>query len=243
MPCFNSENFIIESIQSVINQSYENWELIIIDDKSKDRSIEIIEEFIKKDNRILLIVNEENSGAAISRNKGIEVSKGDFIAFLDSDDIWKEEKLEKHINFMIKNDLSLSYTYYSQIREDGSFIKKITPPKSLNYRQLLKTCHIGCLTAIYNKNKLGKIYMPEIRKRQDYALWLKILKKDITAICLPECLAFYRIRNNSISSNKLRAAQYNWFLYRKIENLNTFKSIYYFTHYATNGIINKYLKK
>lgn len=243
MPCFNSEHFIIESINSVINQSYKNWELIIIDDNSKDRSIEIIQEFLQKENRISLIINEENSGAAISRNKGIEASNGDFIAFLDSDDIWKEEKLEKHIDFMMKNDLLLSYTYYSQISEDGSFIKKVTPPHSLNYQQLLKTCHIGCLTAIYNKKKLGKVYMPNIRKRQDYALWLKILKQNNTAICLPEYLAFYRIRSDSISSNKIKAAKYNWHLYRKIENLNFFKSSYYFVHYAINGIYQKFLKK
>lgn len=240
MPSYNSESYIAESINSVINQTYKNWELIIIDDCSTDNTTSIVNSF--KDERIKLIINTENLGAAKSRNKGIEAASGRFIAFLDSDDLWHKEKLKRQIEFMEKNKYIFTYSNYNQINEKGNFIKSITCPQSVDYKKLLKTCYIGCLTAIYDTHALDKVYMPDIRKRQDYALWLKILKKGVAGYCHPESLASYRIHSKSISHNKLSAAKYNWFLYRKIENLNLIQASYYFSFYALNGILRKLTK-
>lgn len=241
-PSFNSSNFIKKTIESVINQSYNNWELIIVDDCSSDDSCLIINNFVQVDPRIKLIKLEENSGAAVARNMGIEAANGRFIAFLDSDDTWLPEKLSEQVSFMLKNDYILTYTQYQQVDENGNLLKLLNFPSKVNYHELLKTCVIGCLTAMYDTDKIGKIYFPLIRKRQDFALWLKILKIVPYAYCLPLDLASYTVRKDSISSNKLKAAQYNWYLYRNIEGLNFFKSLYYFSHYAIRGIIRSKFK-
>lgn len=241
-PSFNSSNFIKKTIESVINQSYNNWELIIVDDCSSDDSCLIINEFVQLDPRIKLIKLEKNSGAAVARNMGIDAANGRFIAFLDSDDTWLPEKLSEQVSFMIKNDYVLTYTQYHQVDENGNLLKHLNFPLKVNYHELLKTCVIGCLTVMYDTDKIGKIYFPLIRKRQDFALWLKILKIVPYAYCLPLDLASYTVRKDSISSNKLKAAQYNWYLYRNIEELNFFKSLYYFSHYAIRGIIRSKFK-
>lgn len=241
-PSFNSSNFIEKTIESVIKQSYNNWELIIVDDCSTDDSCLIINKFVQIDPRIKLIKLEENSGAAVARNIGIEAANGRFIAFLDSDDTWLPEKLSEQVSFMLKNDYILTYTQYHQVDENGNLLKHLNFPSKVNYHELLKTCVIGCLTAMYDTDKIGKMYFPLIKKRQDFALWLKILKIVPYAYCLPLDLASYTVRKDSISSNKLKAAQYNWYLYRNIEGLNFFKSLYYFSHYTIRGIIRSKFK-
>ena len=179
-PCYNSENFISETINSVLNQTYKNWEMIIVDDVSTDRSVDIISTFCKQDARIQLHQLLDNSGAAIARNKAIELAQGTFIAFLDSDDLWLPKKLEYQLDFMLKNKYLLSYTSYEIINEDGNLTNKIINCKDkLDYKRMLYSNEIGCLTAMYNRDILGKIFMPEIRKRQDYGLWLKILKSEM----------------------------------------------------------------
>ncbi|OTG88649.1 glycosyltransferase family 2 protein [Acinetobacter sp. ANC 3813] len=241
-PSFNSSGFLNKTIESVINQSYSDWELIIVDDASSDDSCLIVNNFIQIDQRIKLIKLEKNSGAAVARNTGIEAANGRFIAFLDSDDTWLPEKLFEQVNFMLNNDYALTYTQYHQVDEDGNLLNNLNFPLKVNYHELLKTCVIGCLTAMYDTNIIGKVYFPLIRKRQDFALWLKILKIVPYAYCLPLDLAGYTVRKDSISANKLKAAQYNWYLYRNIEKLNVFKSIYYFSHYAIRGIIRSKFK-
>jgi glycosyltransferase involved in cell wall biosynthesis len=238
-PNYNSEKFISETIKSVLNQTYKNWEMIIVDDVSSDKSIDIITSFCKKDARIQLHQLPENSGAAIARNKAIDLAKGTFIAFLDSDDLWLPKKLEFQLDFMLKNNYSLSYTSYEIINEEGELTNKIISCKDkLNYNRMLYSNEIGCLTAMYNKDVLGKIFMPEIRKRQDYGLWLKILKSEKYAFGFATVLAQYRDRSKSISNNKVEMLKWNWNLYKNVENLSYFRA----TYYTLCNVINKLLK-
>jgi len=234
-PSYKSKRFISETIESVLSQTYQNWEMIIVDDVSPDNSNEIIEEYCKKDGRIKLIKLEKNSGPAAARNRAIEGAKGRYKAFLDADDFWKPEKLEKQLLFMDENDLAFTYSSYDLIDEDSNDLGTFTTKENISYSGTLKTCSVGCLTAIYDTNKLGKVFMPNILKRQDYGLWLKILKKIGSTKGILEPLAIYRIRRNSISSNKIKAAQYQWKIYREVEKLNLFQSVYYFAQYAYNG--------
>lgn len=231
-PSYKSERFISQTIESVLVQTYQNWEMIIVDDNSPDNSNKIIEEYASKDSRIKLIKLDKSSGPAVARNTAIENAKGRFIAFLDADDIWLPEKLKKQINFMLKNNIEFSFTEYYKIDENGEKISGVIKrPQKVNYNKMLKSNYIPCLTAIYDTKKLGKVYMPLILKRQDYGLWLKILKKIDFAYALNEPLALYRIHSNSVSSNKFVAAYYVWKLFREVEKLNIFKSSYYFTNY------------
>ncbi|OCL99253.1 putative teichuronic acid biosynthesis glycosyltransferase TuaG [Aliarcobacter thereius] len=236
-PSYNSEKFISKTIDSVISQTYENWEMIIVDDVSPDNVNEIIEEYIKKDSRIKLIKLEKNSGAAFARNRAIEEAKGRFIAFLDADDCWKKDKLEIQINFMIKNDYAFTYTAYEKIDENGNFLGNMGVPQKVSYSNLLKTCVIGCLTSVYDVQKLGKVYMPTNTKREDFATWLSILKKIDFAYGIKENLSQYRVYENQSSGKKAKMAKENWKLYREIEKLNLLKACYYFSHYAVRGVL------
>ena len=242
MPSYNSEKFIANSIDSIISQTYQNWELIIVDDVSSDNSNDIIESYIKKNDCVKLIKLDKNSGPAIARNRAIKEAQGRYIAFLDADDLWMPQKLEKQIAFMQKESIALSYTGYYRIEEgNGEIIDQIHVPKKVDYSELLKQNIIGCLTAIYDTEKIGKVYMPEIRKRQDFGLWLKILKRVSYAYGLDEPLAYYRVRPDSVSSNKMLASTYNWKLYREVEKLPIYKAIYYFGWYTFKSIL-KYKK-
>ncbi len=242
MPNYNSESFVKESIESILSQSYENWELILVDDCSSDGSIKIIDSMMSNDRQIKLIKLKQNSGPAVARNKAIKEAKGRYIAFLDSDDLWTPDKLAKQISFMEKNDVSLSFTGYYRIEEEsGEIIDQIHVPQKVDYYELLKQNIIGCLTAIYDTEKIGKVYMPDIRKRQDFGLWLNILKKVPYAYGMDEPLAYYRVRTASVSSNKIHASKYNWTLYREVEKLPIHKAIYYFGWYIYRSI-KKYKK-
>ena len=236
-PSHNSAQFISETIRSVLNQSFSDWELIVVDDCSTDNSVEVIQSFVDQDSRIKLIQLSENSGAAVARNTAIEAAAGRFIAFLDSDDKWLPHKLETQIQFMQDNDVAFSYAAYEKINEQGKAVGKIGVPERVTYNDLLKVCSIGCLTAVYDTQKLGKIYMPLIRKRQDLGLWLRILKQIPYAYGVQEVLGQYQLRSDSISANKRSAAQFTWKLYREVEKLNIFKASYFFAHYAVNGVL------
>ena len=236
-PSYNSSKYISETILSVLNQTYEHWEMIIVDDASSDHSNEIINEYIKKDNRIKLIKLKNNSGAAVARNRAIKESQGRYIAFLYSDDIWFPEKLEKQINFMQNKGVALCYSSYSVIDEDSNIINKFQIPKNkINYKELLRSCIIGNLTAVYDTKAIGLVYAENIAIHQDYTLWLKILKKIDYAYGLNETLAKYRVSSKSNSGNKLKSAMWQWHIYRKIERLSFFQSTYYFIQYAYYGI-------
>lgn len=234
-PAYNCSSYISNTLHSVLRQTYQHWEILVVDDCSTDDTVACVQHFVEKDNRIKLIQLSENSGAAVARNKGIEYAQGQYIAFLDSDDLWLPNKLEEQIHFMEQNNVALSYTAYHLIDESGEQMGAFIPPEKLNYHDLLKTCSIGCLTAMYDVKKIGKVYMPLIRKRQDYGLWLKILKEIPEAQGMIKPLAQYRLRADSISSNKFAAAQYQWKIYRQVEGLSLFESCYYFCHYTVNG--------
>ncbi len=238
--CYNSENYILETISSVLNQTHQNWELILVDDYSTDNTISIVKEFIRADKRIKLLQLTKNSGAAVARNTAIKEANGTFIAFLDSDDKWLPKKLELQLEFMKSNNYNLTHTAYELIDNQGNSLNKtITSAKTLSYNDMLYSNKIGCLTAMYNQSELGKIYMPLLRKRQDYGLWLKILKTGEKAYGLPEVLSLYRNTENSISNNKLNLIKWNWKLYREVENLSFLKSVYY----IGSNIITKVFKK
>jgi glycosyltransferase involved in cell wall biosynthesis len=235
-PNYNGAIYIASAIQSVINQTYTKWELIIVDDCSTDNSVNIIKEYIDKDERIKLFQMPQNNGLpAIPRNFGIEKAKGDFIAFLDSDDIWLPEKLQKQINLALEKDAAVIYSYYEKF-DDNKFRNNriVRTPLSINYTQLLKGNVIGCLTGMYSVIKLGKIYF-SYEKYEDYILWLSILKKGYTAYAVPKVLALYRVGRPSFSSNKFKASQRVWTVYRKYENLSFVQSIYFFIIYTIQG--------
>lgn len=234
-PLYNCEKYIDETIQSVINQTYKNWEMIIVDDCSKDNGVKIVEKYQKLDKRIKLYRNEQNQGVSFTRNRAIDLSKGKYIAFLDSDDLWKKEKLSKQISFMEKNNITLSYTGYEKINSDGSLRGEIKVPEKLDYEELLKNCLIGFLTAVYKKEDLKEFRFMK-SKAEDYIFWLSIIKKIKYAYGVQENLAYYRVLNNSRSSNKIDIVKFHWKIYREIEKLNLMKSIYYYLIYIKRGV-------
>lgn len=234
MPSFNSSSYISDAIRSVQNQTFKNWELIIVDDCSSDNTFEKVNLFLT-DSRIKFHRLDKNSGAAVARNYAIRKALGRFIAFLDSDDIWLPYKLERQIGFMLKNSIYFSYSSYYKIDDDGNIFREVLVPSKVSYSQLLKTNVIGCLTAVYDTDFFGKVEMPLIRKRQDFGLWLKLLKSVEQAVAVEESLSLYRVRLSSISNNKLDAAKYTWRLYRDVERLSILKCIYYFSFYALGG--------
>lgn len=225
-PTYNCAKFIGATIESVLNQTYQNFEMIIVDDASKDNTEEVVKSF--KDKRIKYIRLSKNSGPAVARNRAMEEAKGKYMAFLDSDDLWKREKLEKQINFIKKNKYKIICSDYEQIDEEGNKLNKIIPcKKKINYNGILLSCPVGNSTVFYDVSKLGKFKVPNIRKRNDDALWLQILKKEKYMYGQKEILMEYRIRQNSISSNKLSLIKYHWQLYREIEHLSVIRSVFH----------------
>ncbi|HWJ80104.1 MAG TPA: glycosyltransferase family 2 protein [Niallia sp.] len=236
-PTYNAEKYILETIQSVRKQTYKNWEMIICDDCSQDKTIEIVKREAKKDRRIKLIQLEQNSGAAIARNTALKVAAGKYVAFLDSDDLWCTQKVEKQVSFMQEKNIAFSFTAYHIIGEDGSETDKvINVPPSIDYQGLLKNTIIGCLTVMLDTEKLGLVQMPNIRTRQDTAMWLSILKKGHKAYGIQDPLSKYRKVQGSISSNKLKMSMGNWRMYRDIEKLSVFHALWCFINYAWNAL-------
>jgi len=221
IPTFNSEKFISEAIGSVQNQSYTNWEIILVDDCSTDGTLRLVTEMAQKDNRIQFSRLNNNAGTGVARNRALASAKGKYIAFLDADDLWKPEKLKKQIDFMRSNNLPFTFSFYECIDEDGkSLNKRVEAPLNLSYKQLFFCNYVGNLTGIYDVDFFGKVPISSIRKRQDWMLWLTILKKVKKAHPVPESLAFYRIRNNSISTSKFDLIQFNFAVYRHFHHLN-----------------------
>lgn len=230
MPTYNSCKYIEDSIKSVLEQSYRNWELIIIDDCSEDNTKEIVRKFQKEQGNIQYYKLEKNSGPAIARNRAIDMANGAYLAFLDSDDLWTSDKLKKQVEFMECNKYNFTCTSYDQIDEHGKNKNfKIVSKKKLAYKDLLKNNYVGNSTAIYNCKNLGKIKIPNIRKRNDYALWLQVLKKEKYVYGLNEVLMHYRVRENSVSSKKIDLIKYQWQLYHEIEKVSFLKTIYFIT--------------
>lgn len=232
-PSYNSSNYIAKTIESVINQSYAGWELIIVDDCSIDNSVEIINSYIIQDSRIRLIQLDKNFGAAVARNTGIENAKGQFIAFLDSDDFWHPEKLEKQLKYFEKYDVDVVFSEYYRFNSSGIIGKVSVPQQEINFNDLLKGNCIGNLTGIYNFKKHFKTRQRKVGA-EDYLFWLEIFsKQNVKGIGVPEPLAYYRVadKTKSLSSNKFRSAQWTWDIYYHHLQLGLFTSIHCFIFY------------
>ena len=226
MPAYNCEDFIGIALDSVIAQTYKNWELIVVDDCSTDRTGEIVQTRMSVDPRIRYHKLDVNSGAAIARNKAVDKAKGKYMAFLDSDDIWFPEKLDKQISFMKQNGYTFTCTSYTKIDEQGNSLNRTIKAKDRrDYDGVLKTCP-GNSTVIYNSEKLGKYKIPYIKKRNDYLMWLQVIKKAKYLYGIEEPLGSHRIRTDSISSNKASLVGYHWKIFREIEQLSFVKSSY-----------------
>jgi glycosyltransferase involved in cell wall biosynthesis len=238
MPSYNTARFLPETIGSVLAQTYHNWELIIVDDCSTDDTASVVETI--KDDRIRFYKNETNSGAAVSRNRALREAKGRWIAFLDSDDLWDPEKLERQIRFMEDNGYAFSYTNYREIDEASKPLGRIvTGPKQITRTGMYSYCWPGCLTVMFDAEKLGLLQIEDIRKNNDYAMWLRLCRK---AHCwlLDETLASYRRRTGSISSHSyLTLIRWHYLLFRKAEGMGVLRSSLYTLRNLLCGVYKK----
>lgn len=242
MPAYNSEKYIYEAIESALYQTYRNWELIIVDDCSKDKTFEIIKKVSDKNSKIKIFRNKNNRGVTFSRNFALSQSKGEYIAFLDSDDLWLEKKLEKQLELMEKNKCFFAISSYMQIDENGEKINEIKSPLKLEYKDALRGNKIGCLTVLINRREIGNFKMPNI-KHEDYATWLKIMQKGYTVFGTEEVLAKYRKGSATLSSNKLKVIFWTWPIYRKELGINWIMSSYYLIHHLIGGIKKHFIYK
>ncbi len=230
-PVYNSEKFIGDTIKSVLAQTYKNWEMLIVDDCSKDKTANVIKQF--SDSRVKYFKLEMNSGAAIARNEALEKAQGKYIAFLDADDMWKPEKLEKQLDFMMKNNVGFSFTGYEILGENKNKIIKV--PKTLNYGQFMKNTIIGTLTVMLNKELVGEVRLVNVKKDHDSMTWAKLLREGNIAYGLNESLAYYRKVEGSISNNKFKAVKNHWNNCRRIEKISIPRCTYYFIFYIFNA--------
>lgn len=237
MPAYNSEVFIHETIESILNQTYEKWELIIVDDHSTDDTEKVVNKYIENDARIKLYIQKRNMGTAVARNIAIEKARGQFLAFIDSDDLWKSGKLSKQLAFMNENNYKFTSTSYEEVDSEGNPTGKvINSHKKLDYNGLLKY-NQGNSTIMYDANELGKFYIPDIRKRNDFVMWLQVIKKNKYIYGMEESLTQYRIREGSLSKSKPDLVKYQWKVYREIEDLSLLKSIYLLIHKVINILL------
>lgn len=237
VPTYNSEETIRETLESILNQTYSHFEIIITDDASNDNTVSIINSI--KDRRVKLYELNKNSGAGVARNKSIRMAKGKYIAFCDSDDLWTVNKLEMQLIFMNEKRIAFSYSSYNIINETGEYLRTKNVPSKISFKSTLLKNEIGCLTAIYDQEMIGKRYMDEIRKRQDYLLWLKILKDIDYTEGIQTPLASYRLRKNSISRNKLGLLKYNYKVYRALDYTHLRSSLL-LVRFLLNFIGNKF---
>ncbi|MFD2908605.1 glycosyltransferase family 2 protein [Flavobacterium ardleyense] len=237
-PAYNSANFIAETIKSVQDQTYQNWEMLIVDDGSSDATEAIVLSFLEKDNRIQFYKLESNSGPAVARNTAIEKAKGVYMTFIDADDIWFPTFIEKSIKTIQETETPFVFSSYKRSNEKLEFVySDFIVPQKVSYSDILKSNSISCLTSFIDIKALGKKYMPLIRKRQDMGLWLNYLKVIPYAYGIQETQAIYRIRQNSLSRKKSDLIKYQWQFYREVEKLNIFKAIYYMTHWMYRGFM------
>lgn len=238
-PMYNGEKFVEQTIESVLNQTYRSWEMIIIDDGSKDNSPEIVKEYAKKDSRILFY-SQSNKGSSAARNKGLAYAKGEYICFLDSDDLWDNEFLEIQVQFIEKINAQIVFGSYRRVNEKNiEILKPFIVPSKVSYEDLLKTCSLSCLTTFFRKEPFKDIRFNEKLKslRDDHAFWLDILKRVDFAYGNERVIASYRIFGRSTTANKRKVIKPQFMIYYKIEDLGFVKSVYYLAHWALNGFI------
>lgn len=235
MPAYNSERYISDAIQSVIAQTYDNWELLVIDDGSTDRTCEIVRSFADTDSRITLVCNGKNLGVALTRNRGFDMAKGDFVTLLDSDDVWHADKLEKQLDVAVRTDCDIVYCSYTIMDKDGKRLSEYLVPATTSYEKMLRESVISCSTAMLSRKIIDTERFSSGYYHEDYAYWLHLLKSGYTAAASTEILSDYRVANGSRSYNKLNAARYRWQIYRKVEHLSLFKTVSVFCSYALHG--------
>jgi glycosyltransferase involved in cell wall biosynthesis len=243
MPLYNAALSVQRSIISVIQQSFVNWELIIINDRSTDNTLRVVEALKLTDKRIKIFTLSKKSGAACARNYGLSIARGRYIAFLDGDDTWHEKKLEFQLEFMKSNKTFFSYTGYSRFSESGRLISKINAVSSTNYHQLLSQNVVPLLTVMIDTKTTGQLSMPELDRQHDYGLWLKLVRNYGNAHGIDQDLASYFVSSSSLSSNKLLAAKDIWTVFRKYENLSILKALNYFIIYTFKGLRYRALEK
>ena len=237
MPCYNAERYVAQSIESVLAQTYQNWELLITDDGSTDKSVESVSKYCTKDDRINILVPDEHQGIARTRNMSIARAKGKFVAFLDSDDIWYPEKLEKQVGYMLGNDVAFTYSSYEVIDAHGNSKNKVVQDAGvMSYKKYLRNTIICCGTVVIDREKTGHFATPIIKTSEDMSLWLSIMKRGFDAYPVPGPLHKYRITPGSASSNKIKAACDVWRVYRKIEKLSLPVSVFNFVCYTFNAV-------
>lgn len=242
-PVYNAERFLKETAGSVISQSYQDWEWILVNDCSSDKSWEVMQELAEKDRRIKIFSNKENLKSGKTRNFAIEQATGRFIAFLDADDKWHPEKLAIQIPFMIDNGYHFTHTSYGYLDEQGNNIKStFRVSKEVDYKHLLKRTEISCLTAIYDAEKIGKFYMSEHARKQDYALWLTILKSGVKSYGIDKELAYYRQVKGSATNKKHKLILKHISFLKDTQDFNTLQSLYFTMHWMVNGFIRYFLK-
>ena len=240
-PAYNSGKYIDETIQSVINQTHKNWEMIIVHDCSSDDTQLIVKEYASKDKRIKLISNKENYGVAISRNIGLKKAKGKYVAFIDSDDLWDKEKLKKQLVFMENNTIYFSFSSYQKFDSNsGKKEKVINVPLVITANEILENTIIGCLTVMINREKIGDFYMPNLNHMEDNATWYSILKKGYNAYGIQEILAYYREGTASLTSSKAKAALQQWRVYRDYFHFTVMQSVTYFVKWGYHAVIKHF---
>lgn len=242
-PVYNGERFLPLTIQSVLAQTYTDWEMIIVNDGSSDKSEQIALSFSEHDPRIK-VVSQKNAGSAAARNNGIRRAEGRFIALLDADDLWEPDFLKLQLQLMHEKNTILVYGAHRRIDADGNEIMRpFYPPESITYKDLLRSCYITCLTALYDTKPFGKVYLREEFRslRDDHVLWLEILKKTDRAYGNQQIVGSYRILGSSVSRNKRKVIRPQYLVYRKAEKLSVVKSLYYLCCWALNGFL-KYRK-
>lgn len=238
IPNYNSSRYLGETLDSVRNQTFTDWEAIVVDDCSTDHSVEIIQSFARKDNRIRLIAcHTNNGGPAVPRNMGIAAARGDYIAFLDSDDLWMPEKLENQLRFMKDCNARLSSTSYSLMDENSFDLKRIIrAEKQLNYKKYLRNTAIGFSTSVVHRELLAGVTFQKMPVAEDFPFWLDVFRQGETMHGLEQVLTKYRVRKKSLSSNKLRSASQIWSVYRTYERFGLPAAVYYFSCYAANAV-------
>jgi teichuronic acid biosynthesis glycosyltransferase TuaG len=238
-PTYNCENFIQDTIVSVLNQTFSNWELILIDDCSSDGTFDTLKTYEQKDNRIKVLKSTENVGPGEIRNIGIRHAKGRYLSFLDGDDIWLPEKLEKHLKYIEKHKAPISFTSYTLINDNGDDINKKIQVRNekLFFKDYLKDTIIGCSTAIIDRDIIKDVAFKKMKSRVDTLLWITLLKQGYWALGYDENLVKYRVHKNSVSANKVKAAKKVWSLYRDELKFSLIKSSYYFVNYAIRSTI------
>lgn len=240
VPTYNSEKFIVDAIKSVIKQSFSDWEMIIVDDCSTDKTVEISESLVTDYNNVKLLKHQENLGTGPTRNTGIEHSLGRYIAFLDADDVWLPAKLEKQISFMQSNDIGISFTSYSFIGSDGNAIRgRVNAVEQLDLDGYMRATGIGLSTAIIDREKCGDIRFANMRVRQDTYLWLSLLSNNHIAYGINECLVKYRISSGQISGNKFKIAWKTFLLYWGFDVISRRRRLVNYLFYIVNAVLKR----